>query len=144
MRAGTCLALLALLSTPALAENNLRDPFVRSQPDKDLPDPVVRTLAEQTLRDPFVRPQPVASCPSRPELRVTGVLQSEDHYVAIVQFEDETRILLVGDAVADSRVLRITPEGVTLMSTGADQQVRLGEKDLKLSFQYAWSYELPR
>lgn len=116
MKAGTCLALLALLSTPVLAESNLRDPFVRIQP--------------------------APSSPSRPELFVTGVMQSGDRYTAIVRYGEETRIVEVGDTVAGSRVYRIGTDGVTLLAPGDAQRVRLGEQEVTLSFEYAWVYGL--
>lgn len=117
MNAGTCLALLALLSTSALAENNLRDPFVPTDPAS-------------------------VSTPTRPELRVTGLLQSEDHYLAIVRYHDQSRILQVGDRFAGTQVLSISPEGVTLLVIGDERRVSLGEKSLNLSFQYAFNYGL--
>ncbi len=116
MKAGICLALLAVLASPVLAESNLRDPFARIYP--------------------------ASATPTRLDLSVTGLMESGDHYVAIVRYGDETSILEEGDEFEGTRVLKISPEGLTLMVPGENKRVRIGEKDVNLAIQYAWVYGL--
>lgn len=94
------------------------------------------------LRDPFVPVRPRSPAQGRLDLNLTGVLQSEGGCTAIICYGGENRILQVGDFFEGTRVLRITPDGLTLVTAGQDRRVSVGESEITLSFQYAWSYAL--
>ncbi len=94
------------------------------------------------LRDPFVPVRPRTPAQGRLALNLTGVLESDGACTAIVCYAGESRILHVGDFFEGTRVLRITPGGLTLVTAGQQKRVSMGESEITLSFQYAWSYSL--
>ncbi len=113
-----CLGLmLCLLASPSLAQSH-------------------------NLRDPFVPVRPRSPAQGRPDLYLTGVLQSDGRCTAIVCYGGANRVLQVGDFFEGTRVLRITPDGLTLVTAGQDKRISVGEREITLSFQYAWSYTL--